>query len=114
MKEFLNEQIKKKILWNKFIKKIINKINKHFEMKIVKKLLLFQKLIYVSSATRKKMIQQHYNNILAKYFEIDKIMKLISWNYYFLLMQQKIKKYIQQCKQYWKSKSRRYKLYEKL
>ena len=63
---------------NKFTRKIVNKINEHFEMKIMKKLLLFQKLIYMSFATRKKMIQQHYNNVLIKHFEIDKIMKLIS------------------------------------
>ena len=35
------------------MKKIINEINKHFEMKITKKLLLFQELIYMSSATKK-------------------------------------------------------------
>ena len=52
----MNEQIKK-ILQDKFIKKIINKINEYFEMKITKKLLLFQELIYVLSATRKKVIQ---------------------------------------------------------
>ena len=55
-------------------------------MKIIKKLLLFQELIYVSSATRKKMIQQHHDNILTEHFEIDKTVKLISQNYYFLLM----------------------------
>ena len=60
------------------MKKIINEINEYFEMKIVKKLLLFQELIYVSSATRKKTIRQHHNNILTEYFEIDKTIKLIS------------------------------------
>ena len=60
------------------MKKIINEINEHFEMKVMKKLLLFQELIYVSSVTRKEMIQQHHNNILAEHFKIDKIMKLIS------------------------------------
>ena len=66
------------IIINKFTKKIINKINKHFKIKITKKLLLFQELIYISSAMRKKIIQQYYNNILIKHFEIDKIIKLIS------------------------------------
>ena len=80
----------------------------------MKKLLLFQKLIYVSSATRKEVIWQHHNNTLAKHFEIDKTMKLISQNYYFLLMWQKVKKYIQQCKQCQKSKSKKHKSYEKL
>ena len=93
--EFLNEQIRKKISRNKFTKKIINKINKHFEMKITKKLLLFQKLIYMLSATRKKVIQQHHDNVLTEYFEINKTVKLISWNYYFSLMRQKMKKHIQ-------------------
>ena len=64
-------------------------------MKIIKKLLLFQELIYMSSATRKKMIEQHHNNILTEYFEIDKTMKLIFRNYYFLQMRQKMKKHIQ-------------------
>ena len=82
------------------MKKIINEINKYSEMKIMKKLLLFQELIYISFATRKKVIWQHHDNALAEHFEIDKTVKLISWNYYFLLMWQKMKKYIQQCKQY--------------
>ena len=80
----------------------------------MKKLLLFQKLIYVSSATRKKMIEQHHNDTLTEHFEINKIMKLIFRNYYFSQMRQKVKKHIQQCEQYQKSKSKQHKLYEKL
>ena len=57
---------------------MINKINEYSEMKVTKKLLLFQELIYISSAIRKKVIQQYHNNALAEYFEIDKIVKLIS------------------------------------
>ena len=56
MKELLNEQIKKKILQDRFTKRIINKINEYSKMKVTKKLLLFQELIYVLSATRKKVI----------------------------------------------------------
>ena len=81
------------------MKKIIRKIEKHFKIKVVKKLLLFQKLIYMLSATRKKMIKQHHDNILTEHFEIDKIMKLIFRNYYFSQMRQKVKKHIQQCEQ---------------
>ena len=95
MKKSINEQIRKKILQDRFIKKIVREINKHFKMKIIKKLLLFQKLIYMLLITRKKMIQQHHNNVLTEYFEIDKIIKMISQNYYFLLMRQKMKKHIQ-------------------
>ena len=84
IKELLNKQIKKKTSWDKFTKKIIKKIKKHSKMKVIKKLLLFQKLIYISFVTRKKMIEQYHDNILIKYFEIDKIMKLIFRNYYFL------------------------------
>ena len=94
----MNKQIKKKILQDKFIKRIIKKIEEHSEMKITKKLLLFQKLIYMSSATRKKMIKQHHNDTLTEHFEINKTMKLIFKNYYFLQIRQKIKKHIQQCK----------------
>ena len=86
------------------MRKIIKKIEKHFKMKIMKKLLLFQELIYISSATRKKMIEQHHDNVLTEYFEINKIMKLIFRNYYFLQMRQKMKKHIQQCEQCQKSK----------
>ena len=57
IKKLLNKQIKKKISQDRFTKKIIKKIKKYSEMKIIKKLLLFQELIYVSSATRKKMIE---------------------------------------------------------
>ena len=74
----MNEQIKKKILQDRFTKKIIKKINKHSEIKVMKKLLLFQELIYVSSAARKKVIRQHHDNILTEHFKINKIMKLIS------------------------------------
>ena len=83
-------------------------------MKITKKLLLFQELIYVSSATRKKMMKWYHNNALTEYFKIDKIMKLIFRNYYFLQIKQKMKKHIWQCKQCQKNKLRWYKLYEKL
>ena len=63
----------------------------------MKKLLLFQELIYVSSAIRKKMIEQYYDNVLTEHFEIDKTIKLIFRNYYFSQMRQKVKKHIQQC-----------------
>ena len=46
------------------------------------------------SATRKKMIEQYYDNVLTEYFEIDKIIKLIFRNYYFSQMKQKVKKHI--------------------
>src|SRR5947207_14441194 len=95
IKKSLNKQIKKKISQDKFTKKIIRKIKKHSEMKIIKKLLLFQELIYMSSATRKKMIEQHHNDVLIEHFEIDKIMKLIFRNYYFSQIKQKMKKHIQ-------------------
>src|SRR5205085_8880458 len=97
-----------------FTKKIIKKIKKYFKMKIAKKLLLFQELIYMLSATRKKVIEQYYNDALTEHFEINKTMKLIFRNYYFLQMRQKMKKHIQQCKQCQKSKSKQYKSYEKL
>ena len=66
----------------------------------MKKLLLFQELIYMSSTMKKKVIQQYYNNALTEHFEINKIIKLIFRNYYFLQMRQKVKKHIQQCEQY--------------
>ena len=72
----------------------------------MKKLLLFQELIYMSSATRKKMMKQHHNNALTEHFEIDKIMKLIFRNYYFSQMRQKVEKHIQQCEQCQKNKSK--------
>ena len=51
---------------------------------------------------------------MTEYFEINKTMKLIFRNYYFLQMKQKMKKYIQQCKQCQKNKSKWYKSYRKL
>ena len=80
----------------------------------MKKLLLFQELIYISSATRKKMIKKYHNDALTEHFEINKTVKLIFRNYYFLQMRQKVKKHIQQCKQCQKSKSKQHKSYEKL
>ena len=87
--------IKKINLTRQIHKKIIREIKKYSEMKIMKKLLLFQKLIYILSATRKKMIKQYHNNTLAEHFEINKIIKLIFRNYYFLQIKQKVKKHIQ-------------------
>ena len=75
-------------------------------MKITEKLLLFQELIYMSSATRKKVIEQYHNKALTEYFKINKTVKLISRNYYFLQIRQKVKKHIQQCEQCQKSKSK--------
>src|SRR5438034_844490 len=112
-----NHQVKSQestIFHDKFTKKIIKKIKKYSEMKITKKLLLFQKLIYMSSATRKKMIEQHHNDALTEHFEINKTIKLIFRNYYFSQMRQKMKKHIQQCEQCQKSKSQQHKSYEKL
>ena len=76
------------------MKKIIKKIEEHFKMKIVKKLLLFQELIYMLFTTRKKMIEQYHDDALTEYFEIDKMMKLIFRNYYFSQIRQKMKKHI--------------------
>ena len=84
IEKFLNKQIKKETSWDKFMKKIIRKIEEHFKIKITEKLLLFQELIYVSSARRKKMIEWHHDDALTEHFEINKIMKLIFRNYYFL------------------------------
>src|SRR5204863_5459086 len=91
IKKSLNKQIRTEISQDRFTKKIIRKIEEYSEMKVIKKLLLFQELIYVSSATRKKMIKKHYNDALMRYFEIDKTVKLIFRNYYFSQMRQKIK-----------------------
>ena len=63
------------IVIDKFMKKIIRKIEKYFKIKIVKKLLLFQELIYMLLTTRKKMIEQHHDDILTEHFEINKMMK---------------------------------------
>ena len=73
-------------------------------MEVVKELLLFQELIYVSSAMRKKVIEQHHDNALAGHFGIDKMVELISRNYYFSQMRQKVEKHIRQCEQCQKSK----------
>ena len=106
IKKFLNKQIKKKISQNKLTKKIIKKIKKYSEMKVTKKLLLFQELIYMSLTTRKKMIEWYHDNALTEHFEINKIMKLIFRNYYFSQIKQKVKKHIWQCEQCQKSKFR--------
>ena len=60
------------------------------------------------------MIKQHHDNTLTEHFEIDKTIKLIFRNYYFLQMRQKVEKHIWQCEQCQKNKSKWHKLYEKL
>ena len=47
-------------------------------------MLKYNKKLYVSkdAAVRKDLLKQHYNNILAKKFNTNKIRKLLSCKYY--------------------------------
>lgn len=61
------------------------------------RVLHYQRLLFVLKAIRIKFISQHYNDLLAKHFGIDKIREVISRKYYWSSLRKDIKAYIKCC-----------------
>ena len=47
-------------------------------------MLSYNKKLYIfeNAAVRKKLLEQHYNNVLTKYFNAKKTRKLLNYKYY--------------------------------
>ena len=43
------------------------------------------------------MISSHYNDLLVRYFGIDKIKELVGWKYYWPSMKKDVKIYVREC-----------------
>ena len=92
---------------------MLKKPIKEFE-KINKDLLLFQELIYMSEHQQKDIIWIYYNKSLREHCKIYKMIKAIFRLYYFLHMQEKVKKYVNKCNLCHKIKSSRHRSYEEM
>ena len=92
---------------------MLKKFTKEFE-KINKDLLLFQELIYVSEHQQKDIIWIYHDKSLRKHHEIHKIIEAIFWSYYFLHMQEKVKKYMNKCDLCHKIKLSRHRSYKEI
>ncbi len=59
----------------------------------------YNESMYVSEdlSIRKKLLKRHYDDLLAKYFNADKISKLLNCKYYWKSMIKNVKEYINTC-----------------
>ncbi len=59
----------------------------------------YNKLLYVSEdfSVREELLKRHHDNLLAKYFDADKISELLNHKYYWKSMIKNVKKYINTC-----------------
>lgn len=48
----------------------------------IERILHYQNLLYILTIILTELINYHYNNLLARYFEIKKTYKLIAQKYY--------------------------------
>lgn len=71
-------------------------------------------LSYISEIIKTKLINMNYDNPLAGHIEIKKICKLVTWKYYWPILQHDIEIYIKGYKVCLVSKAIRYKLYGNL
>ena len=109
----LENIIQDEYLKNKQAQRVLEKLIKRFE-KTNKDLLLFQGLIYMSEHQQKDIIQMYHDEPLEEHHDIHKIIKAISQSYYFLHMQEKIKKYVNKCNLCHKIKSSRHRSYKEM
>ncbi len=59
----------------------------------------YNELLYVSEdlSVREKLLKRHYNDLLARHFDADKINELLNCKYYWKSMIKDVKKYINTC-----------------
>jgi len=59
----------------------------------------YNKLLYVSEdfSVREELLKRHHDDLLAKYFDADKISELLNHKYYWKSMIKNVKKYINTC-----------------
>lgn len=64
------------------------------DFKDIKDIFYYQNLLYVSNIIYFKIISRHYDNLLANYFRIKKIKKLVARNYFWPTFYQNIEPYV--------------------
>ena len=84
------------------------------DWKDVKKVLQYRRLPYVPEIIYFKVISHYHDDLLARYFGIDKIWELVSWKYYWLNLKKDVKVYIKGCDVCLTSKAVKYKPYRDL
>lgn len=67
---------------------------KNILYKKLNKILLYKKKLIIFQILRIEIIFCHYNDLFIKYFNINKMVKLIAKKYYWLLFKIDIKKHI--------------------
>lgn len=70
-----------------------------------------KKILFLLDVVKIKRMSRHYNDLFAKYFEIDKTRELIAKKYYWSTIWADVETYIKGCHVYLTSKVERYKLY---
>ena len=109
----LENIIQNEYLKDKQAQRVLEKPTKEFK-KINKDLLLFQELIYMSEHQQKDIIQMYHDKLLKEHHRIHKMIEAIFQSYYFLHMQEKVRKYMNKYNLCHKIKSSRHKSYEEM
>lgn len=71
----------------------------------------FQGVLYIPKTIYTKVINRHYDNLLADYFRIEKTSELVTQKYYWPTFYHDVKAYIKGCDIYLALESVKYKLY---
>ena len=74
--------------------KILKAANLVEDWEDIEEVLQYRGLSYVLEIVRSEVINCHYNNLLAKYFGIDKTRELIGRKYYWPRLKKDVKSYV--------------------
>ena len=108
----------KDIIWTGYLKDkqaqwVLEQSMKEFE-RTSDNLILFKELVYVLKHQQKNIIQIYHNESLGGHWGTHKIIKAISWLYYFSHMRKKVQSYVNKCDLCHKIKSARHKSYREM
>ena len=67
------------------------------EYKEIDEVLHYQRLLFVPEIIQTKLISQHYDDLLVRYFGIDKTKDLVNRKYYWTSLWRDIKIYVKDC-----------------
>ena len=109
----LEDIIRKEYLKDKQAQRVLAKLTEDFE-KINNRLILFKELVYVLKHQQNNIIRIYHDDSLREHWGVHKIIKAISWSYYFSHMWKKVQDYVNKCNLCHKIKLSRHKSYEKI
>ena len=92
----LEDIIWKRYLKNKQAQRVLIKSTEGFK-KTDTELLLFKRLVYVLKYQQNDTMKMYHNDLLSEHWEVHKMIKAISWLYYFSHMWRKVQSYINKC-----------------